>query len=712
MTKKDFEDFDLEDIIREFGNQAETEEESDKDIAAFADQQEEIVQPEQTQVLPDLSEIVFAVDQTQMPPTSMMEDIEIPEEETAEAEDFSIPDELFDPNALKQDLEADTIRLDDALPHGKTATVPEETAPVAEEEPQEEMDYTKSWTPEYQQEQAVIEPIVFRPHSRLKELKKQLVSGPEHRYYEMLEKGTGKLVAAFFACLAIVLLSAAATALHAFGLVPADRMRLLIFGQILAMMLCALLGSFQLIKGAADLIRGRFSLNSLLGITFLFCCADAFFCLQDLRVPCCAAFGLEVAMSLWATYHRRTAKMSQLDTMRKATILDALGVSRNEEGNDVVLRGEGQVEDFMNTCDEKCPCDKIQSIYALCALGLSLAIGITAGILHGLSAASQVIAVSLLAAVPAASFICTTRPWAILQRRLHKLGSVICGWTGIRALTGKVIFPLHFEDLFPAGTIKMNGVKYFGSCQPEHIAAYAASVASATESGLAPLFDQLLEKHNASHYAVQELTVYDRGYACKIAGNTVLWGRASFLKDMEVPMEEGLHIANSICIAVNGELSGLFAITYDKNKAAAGSLNTLCSYRGLSPAMAASDPTLSAGFLKNKFGVNPKRMLFPDHDTRSALRHLEMDEIIPVSVLTTQAGLAPLAYGVTGARAVWTSTRVGLLIQMIGGAIGLGAMLTLTILGALYLLTPASMFLYQLIWLLPGLLITEWTRSI
>jgi len=39
-------------------------------------------------------------------------------------------------------------------------------------------------------------------------------------------------------------------------------------------------------------------------------------------------------------------------------------------------------------------------------------------------------------------------------------------------------------------------------------------------------------------------------------------------------------------------------------------------------------------------------------------------------------------------------------------------MLVLAILGARELLTPANMFLYQLVWMIPGLLITQWTRSI
>ena len=37
-------------------------------------------------------------------------------------------------------------------------------------------------------------------------------------------------------------------------------------------------------------------------------------------------------------------------------------------------------------------------------------------------------------------------------------------------------------------------------------------------------------------------------------------------------------------------------------------------------------------------------------------------------------------------------------------------MLVLVILGALDLISPLNMFLYQLIWMIPALLITEWTR--
>jgi hypothetical protein len=53
-----------------------------------------------------------------------------------------------------------------------------------------------------------------------------------------------------------------------------------------------------------------------------------------------------------------------------------------------------------------------------------------------------------------------------------------------------------------------------------------------------------------------------------------------------------------------------------------------------------------------------------------------------------------------------------MIVHMVGGSLGILMMLALAILGATHLLTPANLFLYELLWLIPGFLITEWPRSI
>ena len=78
----------------------------------------------------------------------------------------------------------------------------------------------------------------------------------------------------------------------------------------------------------------------------------------------------------------------------------------------------------------------------------------------------------------------------------------------------------------------------------------------------------------------------------------------------------------------------------------------------------------------------------------------------------TQEGLAEAAYAVTGARALRAAMIWGTVIHMIGGILGLAIMLVLSLVGAQYLLTPGNVLWYVLLWMIPGLLITEWTRSV
>ena len=84
----------------------------------------------------------------------------------------------------------------------------------------------------------------------------------------------------------------------------------------------------------------------------------------------------------------------------------------------------------------------------------------------------------------------------------------------------------------------------------------------------------------------------------------------------------------------------------------------------------------------------------------------------PTLALTTQDGLAPAAYALTGARALRTACRLGLAIHIIGGILGMLIMAALAIVGATHLLTPIHVLLYQLVWMVPGVLVTLWTRTI
>ena len=617
-------------------------------------------------------------------------------------------------------VNTDTVRLD-TIPQG-AATVrgavqidDEDEMPLPPQEEKAEP-YSQEWEPEYEQpisEYVPAPPIVFRPKSRLREIKKKLVNGPEKQYYKLTEVGTGKLQTALFLSVLVVLVSAVTTALFAVGVMPPERLRFMVFGQFLAMLVSALLGSFQMIEGGIDMVRGRFSLNSLLAFNFILCFVDAMFCLKQQRIPCCAAFSLQITMSLWSTYQERTAMLGQLDTMRKATILDGVYTVDNyaDQGKGI-LRGQGEVEHFTDTYQDAPPQRKIISVYAIAALCISVATGVLAGVLHGVTAGVQVASVTLLAATPASMFLIFSRPMAVLERRLHAVGTVLCGWKGVWAMTGKARFPIDHRDLFPQGSVKMNGVKFFGQRQPDQIISYAAALIKMSGGTLEPLFTHLLDSRNGIHYDVEQFNRYEGGVGGQINGEAVLAGPLSFLKTMGVEVPEGLRVNQAVCVAVDGELCGLFAVTYEKDRDAAAGINTLCGYRKLRPVMLTDDFMLSKEFIQKIFGFNAGRIVVPDAETRAVMEEIKVEEATAAAALVTGEGLAGFAYAVTGARSLKTAVKLGITIHMIGGILGIVMMILLAILGETRLLTPINMFLYELIWMIPGFLVTEWTRSI
>ncbi len=716
------EEFDLEDILREFGSDnwiPETEEESFDPAQLLSDA---LTSAEEKQ---PAEEILAAEEEIEVCQTEMPESENIPVSESEDLEEEIIEEE----NIREQGMTAPTIPIPVAEIQNAENEQQEQAASEEEETPNLEPSdsfeaagetvepFSEKWEPEYEEpmgEYVPPQPIVFQPRSQVRELKQKLVAGPEKRYYALSELGVGKLQAMIFLNLLVVLLSVGATVMYAAGMVQPNRLRLMVFGQFFAMMLSALLGSYQLIEGIMDLFHKRFTLNTMLMVTFLACCADGVLGLQELRVPCCAAFSLEMMMSLWNAFEKRNTELGQMDTLRKAARLNSVvQVPDYYKGMKGLLRDEGRVEDFMDSYNAPSKPEKIFSTYALIAMLVSMGIGVLGGVLHGFSFGVQVFAVSMLAAVPATSFVAVSRPMAVLERKLHKLGAVICGWQGVQNLSGKAAFPLNHEDLFPNGATTLNGVKFYSDRDPDQTVAYATALITANGGGLAPLFSQLLESRNGRHYDVENLRCYgEGGVGGEIGGEPVLVGILSFMKEMGVEIPEGTRVNQAVYAAVDGELCGLFAISYEKERSSAAGISALCGSKGLSPVLVSGDFMLTASFIRGRFGTNTRKVEFPDHKERVELTAVAPERGSAALAMVTQEGLAPVAYAVTGARAYRSAAMVGTAIQILGGIVGLIMMLVLAIVGADNLLTPSNMLLYQLTWILPGLLVTEWTRSV
>lgn len=715
------ESFDLEDIIREFSDHPQEPEEEPEEVVEEEEIAEEPEELEQTRRI-DLEEL----------------------EQTRRID----PDEIQKARKNEADWAEQTRRIGPLNFWKKASKVTDETiqfegvrAQIAEAMGEEEQPedakvwnpgdtvrteaFTERWTPEYDQpmgEYIPPQPIQFQPRSRLQELKKKLIAGPEKRFYQLSEIGVGKLQAAIFLSVIVALIAAASTVMYARGMVPEHRVKTMVFVQCITLLISGLLGSFQLIEGITDLGKKRFTPNTLLVVTFAVCIADGIFCLRQVRVPCSAAFSLAVTMSLWGAYEKRSTEMSRMDTMRKAVRLDGIAVCPDYmEGKKGLLPKEGQVEDFMDNYEKSTKPEIMLYIYSAVAMVLAIGIGATAALLkypavgeaESVIAGLQVCAVSLLAAMPATIFVSQSRPAWLLELRLRRRGTVLCGWQGVEGMRGKVVFPVTGRDLYPPETLRINGMKIFEGWEPEQVIANTAALIAQSDCGFAHLFAGLLDSYNGRHLDATDITYYENGgMSGVVEEQTVLVGSWSFMQDMEIEVPEAVRVGNGMYVAVDGAVSGVFAINYGKNPSANAGVSTLTSYRNVECALVSDDFVVTHSFLKGRFGIKPKRFILPTYEQRAELRQAELPEDAPVLAMTTSRGLASLAYAVTGARALRIASWAGAILHVIGGVVGLGIMLTLVILGALQLISPVNMFLYQLIWMIPAFLITEWTRAV
>jgi hypothetical protein len=105
-------------------------------------------------------------------------------------------------------------------------------------------------------------------------------------------------------------------------------------------------------------------------------------------------------------------------------------------------------------------------------------------------------------------------------------------------------------------------------------------------------------------------------------------------------------------------------------------------------------------------------VVFPDRATSVDICARREPEGATVVALTTKEGLAPMAFAITGARTLGNAMHLGVMLHMLGGIVGLIIMAALAYIGAAELLSPLNILLYQLIWMIPGFLVTEWTRTL
>lgn len=298
-------------------------------------------------------------------------------------------------------------------------------------------------------------------------------------------------------------------------------------------------------------------------------------------------------------------------------------------------------------------------------------------------------------------------PGRLLSRRLARAGAALAGWEGIRRQSKGSGVLLTDTDLFPPGSISLNGVKVFQNHPLDKVIAITATMIHEMGSGLDRTFYELLHSQGVTYRKVDQIKFYEGGASAVIRGEQILVGNVSFMHMMDVPITQGRNVKNAVFCAINGELAGIFALNYSLHVSIRPALYSLIENR-IPPILATRDFNLLPSMLHHRFKLPAGKTQFPSHDRRRELSAPDQKHDHPLVCVLCREGIAPLAEAIVGAKRLNTATRLNAVLAVVGSAIGLLLTFYLTAQTAFTSLSVFNMFVFLLMWLVPTLLISSW----
>jgi len=315
--------------------------------------------------------------------------------------------------------------------------------------------------------------------------------------------------------------------------------------------------------------------------------------------------------------------------------------------------------------------------------------------------------ITLAAAGTCALPLCWALPWGRLSRHLQKIGCAVAGWSGAERISRRRGMIVTDTDLFPPGTIQLNGIKVYGE-ERRKVAVYAAAMASRAGSGLSRLFDGLLRSEGVDQReTVDGFSFYEEGgWSGTIHGESVLMGSASFMRKMEVRLPGDINLKTGVFLAVDRQLAAVFAVKYNPAENVDFALRMMRRSH-ITPILASRDPNIVPALLRRKFSKKVK-VEYPDLASRVALSEAERDRDLPRALLFRE-GLLPYAETVVGSRRMCGAVRRSTAIGLAGSAAGVLLAFYLLLQRAYDLLNPLSLIIFLLLWTLPVLVMADQT---
>jgi hypothetical protein len=366
------------------------------------------------------------------------------------------------------------------------------------------------------------------------------------------------------------------------------------------------------------------------------------------------------------------------------------------------------------------PADHISQVLAPAGFLLSLALCAGSAFLTSGGAVSviTVLAASCCVCVPFANMLCVNLPVSRLCGIARRSGSMVSGWAAIERFSDTNAVMLDAQDLFPRGTVILNGIRTFAGQRIDEAILDAAALMCTVGGPLSDLFDQIIKSRREILPKIEGVAYEDgKGVTGTVSGRQILVGTNELMRahGIEPPsrdyekkfIQSGKRL---VYLASGGSLVAMFVINYRSDLRRSQALRRM-ERNGIGLIVRTRDPNITPRFLAECFGLYEQEItVLPEQlgEVYTSLVTAEPDRAD--AMIATKGRAFAMLRLLTGCVRQRANISIAVALQAAAVALGFALVAFLSLTSGLQHLSLTALAIYEAFWAAAILLVPHIRR--
>jgi hypothetical protein len=320
--------------------------------------------------------------------------------------------------------------------------------------------------------------------------------------------------------------------------------------------------------------------------------------------------------------------------------------------------------------------------------------------------AVSVLAASCCVCVPFANMLGVNLPLARLSRIASRCGGMISGWPAVEHFSETNAVLMDAGDLFPRGTVILNGIRTFAGQRIDDAIIDAAALTCTVGGPLSDLFDQIIKSRRDLLPKIERCVYRDeKGIIGMVSGRKTVVGSRELMKEegVEPPSRdyEDRYVRGGkriVYLASDNVLVAMFIVSYRSERRRALELRRMES-NGISLIVRTSDPNITPLFLSECFGIDPNGVRILPEELGKIYTELRGAEPGDASALmATRGRAAAMTRLLTACVRQRGNITAAAALLAVGAALGFALVSFLSLYSGLRQLSAAALLLFEAFW--------------